>query len=349
MSLNSCPPKRKADYLAALSKPDKTDDILVNELLYFGETTFMVADPGVGKSTLATQIALSVTSGEPVFGVFAVTRPVFVYYIAFETRWERHIRTVRAMSRELHPNLDLMCFDPSLAGLDLCQTSENDSIHLISKITGICKTPGLVILDPAYLTVAKDLKDGESARALATFCNRLANNTGTSILVPHHSHRERMTVTGKLIIEDDPIYGSRWLQAHMAVGWNIKANEDGSGTHWKRTKDRFKLSRREFTLTYDDTTQLSSAGGSNQRTVLAKLTAFVRTQEPGNRFTYSQLANQVSCNETYIKEVMREPVFEVLLEKQDESGGKTYWKVKPNPNYVDTSAMDNHSTGGRCK
>lgn len=320
-----------AQLKAELAKPDTDEKPLIQELLYAGETTFLTADPAVGKSTLATQIALCLTAGLPVFDVFEVARPVTVYYIALETRWSRQVRQIRKMCSKLEPNLENFHWNDPV-GLDLSAQPRpghpSDIDGLISVILKTWKQPGVVILDPLYLTVGKDLKDGESARALSCFMNRLMNETGAGCLSLHHSHRERISIKGDKIIEDDPIYGSRWLQAHMAVGWVIKSTASG-GTHWRCTKDRFKQSRKEFTLQFDPLTQLSSGAETHLATASSKLQTLFASEPVGACFSYEQLANRLSFSVNHLKMVMhRDAVIKKFAEYIDNGPGKpALWRV----------------------
>lgn len=344
-------PKTGTDLEAALKKPDQEDKPLVSELLYPGESTFITADPAVGKSTLATQIALSVTSGEPVFNLFEVSHPATVYYIALETRWKRQVTLIRKMRRRLSPNLANWCWhDP--VGLDFTAPprhgeTNTDIERLITFIKKTWTRPGLVVLDPLYLTVNKDLKDGDAANAVSRFINKLMTDTGCAVLVLHHTHRERYDIKGKRIVEEDPIYGSRWLQAHMALGWNVTKTE--TGTKWKRGKDRFNLSRKEFSLEFDPVTALSGPDNHATLSVLARIEQFLWSEPVGNELTYEQIASAIKCHVNYAKITMLK--YRTSLERFAEmilgtGGNPTIWRIKSKANvsepapYENTGAMD---------
>lgn len=336
--------KSSADFLAELAKPDVDEEPLVQELIYTGETTFLVADPSVGKSTLATQIAICLTVGAPVFDIFEVARPTTVYYIALETRWRRQIRTIRRMSVMAKPDFTKLYWDDPI-GVDL--TEKRGDLHeMITRIKKIWAQPGLVILDPLYLMVSQDLKDGATARAVSCFLNRLMNETGCACLVLHHTHRER-TEAGKKVVEEDAIYGSRWLQAHMAVGWNIRRTP--RGTHWKLTKDRFNESRPEFDLQYDKATQWSSGASSMRSSVTAKLQTLFASEPEGSLLTYEQLVKRTGNAMGYIKTLMHsDPTMLRFVDYVDNGPGKpAMWRIRPKNSQPvpasDTSYMDNLS------
>lgn len=337
--------KTGADLSAELARPDDEDTPLVQELLYPGETTFLVADPAVGKSTLATQIALCVTCAHPVFDIFEVARPTTVYYIALETRWRRQVRLIRHLSRVIKPDLSKFHWNNPI-GLDFTSTTTTDIKDMLELIRRIWQEPGLVVLDPLYLTVSKDLKDGSAARAVSVFLNRLMNDTEAACLVLHHTHRERLE-NGKKVVEDDAIYGSRWLQAHMAVGWQIKHTTNG--THWTLKKDRFNQSRREFYLNYDPQTQWSSGATSMKSSVTSKLQQVLVDMPEGTLLTYEELRRRTGSAIAYIKTLMHnDPQFLKFADYISNGPGKpAQWRVRPKREQPqpapDTSAMDNLS------
>lgn len=322
------PQKETADFSAAMKLPDEDDKPLVQELLYDGETTFLVGDPAAGKSTLATQIAMSLTVGEPVFGLFEVARSVNVYYIALETRWHRQVRTIRKMSRKIGVDFNRLCWSAPV-GLDFTSDKTNDIQDLLAQIGAWKKPLGVVIIDPLYLTVGQDLKDGTAARAVSCFLNRLMNETGAAALVLHHSHREKYTASGKRQEEDDNIYGSRWLQAHMAVGWNVKST--ATGTKWRLTKDRFKASRKEFELTFDDVTQTSVVGAATIKSAHCRLQTVLAAEPEGSLLTYAQLAQRTGNTVNYVKTLMfSDSLFRQFADYVDGGPGKpAAWRVRP--------------------
>lgn len=344
MFQKSKPVRDSTQFEIEMAKPATEDKPLVQELLYPGETTFLVADPAVGKSTLATQIAVCLTVGHPVFDIFEVARPTTVYYIALETRWHRQINTIRRMASVVRPDFKKLFWDDPI-GLDLTAL-QGDIQEMLARITRTCSRPGCIVIDPLYLTVGTDLRDGAAARAVSCFLNRLMNDTDASCLVLHHTHRDKIE-GGKKVAEEDAIYGSRWLQAHMAVGWQIKKTQQG--THWSVKKDRFKQSRLDFDLAYDDATQWSSGAQSMRISVTSKLQNLFASEPEGALFTYEQLTRKTGNALNYIKQVMHtDPAIKRFVEYVEGGPGKpAMWRVlsktqQPAP-ATDTSYMDNLS------
>lgn len=323
------PPKRPVDFTAALAKPDIIERPVIQELLYEGETTFVVADPAVGKSTLATQMALHLTNATPAFDIFEVAEPTTVYYIALETRWSRQVRTIRHMMKVFPANLENLRWD-SPVGMDLThkETGPTDMALLIRRIKAEWPRVGVVIVDPLYLTCSEDLKDGKSGRAISSFLNQLSNETGCSNLVLHHTHREKYSVTkGQRIEEDDPIYGSRWLKAHAALSFYVTPT--ATGTLWKVKKDRFKLTRHQFQLTYDSNTFTSSGAIQSRSSVSARIQRILSLTEPGTCLTYNDIAAKCGNALNYVKAVMTDPVFLKFAERIDHGSGKPVeWRVR---------------------
>ena len=70
----SSAPKGGADLRAAYIKPRLPRTPSVEEFLYRRKLTYLIADPGTGKSTIATQVAASVAGAVPVFGLLEIGR-----------------------------------------------------------------------------------------------------------------------------------------------------------------------------------------------------------------------------------------------------------------------------------
>jgi RecA-family ATPase len=310
----SIAPKTGQEIRLALSHPAPIRCPVVDEFLYRKKVTLLTAAPGLGKSTIAQQVAFSVTAGIDVFGVLEVAKPVKVYYIAFETDWEEFVGAMHKALPIIKFNPDMLVFDDGLLGIDICTIHEHPD-PIIDRIKA--HNPGLIIIDPLYLIVAGDLSDGKIASAAMKWFQRLAVFCNAAVLVLHHTHRERYAANGKKINEEDDSYGSRWIQANVVIQYNVK--QEGCGTHWSLKKDRYKMSRKEMVLSYDPETLLSSALKS-KNLIKDELLAYIQWHKPGSEFTYPGLAEQFKCAEGYLSHLMLLPSFQKLIKKDAPPG-----------------------------
>lgn len=314
MPLHHIPPyKTGQDLLAALAKPPQAKVPVVDELLYRKKVSLIAAPPGIGKSTLAAQLCLEATAGLPVFKTFYVPAPCRVLYIAFETDWEELVFSVHRLKDALPFKAENFMFDDQLLGLDITEPIlPNDEV--IERLKGA--KPDLIVLDPFYVAVSGDLSEGKVASAAMKWLLYVAVKCNAAALLLHHPHRDKYQ-NGKRVDEADDTYGSRWIQANVVIHYNIK--EWNEGTKWKLIKDRYKLSRKEMTLTYDPETGLSSADKTKESTRDALL-KFLQSHKPGTTFTYSSLATTFGCAEGYLAHLTVQPEYRRILRKDAPPG-----------------------------
>lgn len=307
------PPKGGQAIRDALTKTVAMKTPIVDELLYRRKVTLMAASPSTGKSTLATQIAMSVSGGHSVFGVLDVPAPCSVYYVPFETDWDEFVLCLQKAKGILPYDADKLVFDDGLLGIDV--NALTGAEHIIKRIEAF--KPGLIIIDPLYLLISGDLADGSVASKAMKWLQRLAVLCNAAVLVIHHTHRDRYNARGKKIDEADASYGSRWIQANVVVQFNVKS--EGGGTKWTLIKDRYKLSRSELVLHYDPETGLSSALKS-KTLIKDELLGFIKWHKPGSEFTYPGLAEQLECAEGYLSHLLTMPIFRKLIRKDAPPG-----------------------------
>lgn len=304
------PPKTGKDIIEALSKPPEPKVPVIDELLYRKKVSLITAGPGLGKSTLASQLIFESTIPRPIFGAFDVPKPCKTYYIAFETDWDEFIYSMHKCKGSIPFDPYSIFFDEELLGLDVTQPiTLNDTV--LNRIKNY--KPDIIILDPLYVAAAGDLADGAVASKAMKWLLYVAVKCNSSVLVLHHTHRDRYSQSGKKIEEDDDSYGSRWIQANVVIHYGVKPTIDG--TKWKLNKDRYKQSRKEMTLTYDPESGLSTADQS-KTSVRDAVLHFLQSHKPESIFTYPQLAGLFNCAEGYLSHLFTEPSFKQLIRKE---------------------------------
>lgn len=334
-------PRDGAQIAAALNAPIPEKTPLIAEFLYRRKLTLISADPGCGKSTIATQVALSAAAGVPVFGIFDVPKPCKVYYIAFETDWDEFIAALAKARNHIPFDSNLLHFDDGLLGIDAASitNAHQTETQLIARIAKA--NPDIIIIDPAFLLVSGDLADGAIASRCMNFVQKLAAHFKAGILVLHHTHREKYSASGKKIKEKDATYGSRWIQAAVVLQWSMSSTD--SGVSFTKTKDRYKLSRPEFILHYDSQTGLCTADGPDRRTLPTLLFSYLKCQPAGTSLTYHRIATAINCAEGYLAVLMQAPEIRTLVEKHAPLGKQVTFIRKPDTMIEGTVAASQHA------
>src|SRR3990167_1938779 len=185
---------------------------LVEGLLYQGHTTFIAGEPGGGKSIVATQLALSLSSGSAAFGTLAVAAPRRVYYLQLEGSYPDTIDRIRRMLTKVPVTPANLAWD-FRTGLDLLDP--NQASQLLTDITSWA-VPDLLVIDPLYQAVFGELSAELPTKALLRFLDRARMMfPSCAILLIHHTRKTSYGSDGKKIQEADPFYGSQWLKAYV--------------------------------------------------------------------------------------------------------------------------------------
>lgn len=217
--LSHCPPKYGAALLHDLDNLDLTVAPLVEHFLYEQTATMLMADPGVGKSVIATQLALSLVTGEYLFGVLPVTKPVCVCYLQLEGSYFSAIQRLRLMRQHL-------AITPEVAErlywdrLEMLNVINSQHLHELVKRIESWGRPSVIIFDPIYRTVMGGLSKDEVASAFCAVSDFFMQHFGCANILVHHTHRSHY-INGERIEEADPFYGSQWLKAHVGVSYLI--------------------------------------------------------------------------------------------------------------------------------
>ena len=224
---------------------------LTEELLYERTATMIAADPGAGKSTVITQIMLQLTAAQPVFGFFYTPQPRNVYYLQLEGDPDETLERIDFMGRTLTIDYERFRLD---CPIFLDCLDELSILETIQRINTWDKVPDVIVIDPIYMAVSGDLKDGQVSSALVHFSERLKRTFRCAVVLVHHTHRERYGNSGERISENDPYYGSQWLKAHIDVGYHLRALDGHTGVELICKKSRGGEVQKHISLAYDPAT-----------------------------------------------------------------------------------------------
>ena len=220
--------------------------VLIPDFLYGQTSTMLASDPGIGKSILSMQVALSLASGTTLFGTFSIPTPQPVYYLQLEGSYLHSIERIRLMRQKIPLLAENLCWDMG-EGLNVLREQEWGRVE--QRIRQF-KKPALIVIDPLYMLVAGGLSEDRPASAVVRFSNALMQTFGAANWLNHHTHRARYQ-NGEVVQEDDPFYGSQWLKAHLDASW-LMTRKGKTQVHVACKKDRHGVLPKEINLVYHE-------------------------------------------------------------------------------------------------
>ncbi len=223
-----------------LGRPDVPVEYIWEGRLVAGTVSALVAKPKVGKSTLARNLALAVSTGRPFLG--AETKQGGVIYLALEERAEDVKRDFAAMGatgkEPIYIHADAV---PEAALLELVRLIEQHK-------------PCLVVVDPLFrLARIRDEKAYSDTYAALGPLVDVARASGTHILFTHHAGKG-----DKADAIDAPL-GSTALGGIVSTLILLKRTD---AYRTMQTVQRIGTDLAETVLAYDAATRTLSQGGS---------------------------------------------------------------------------------------
>ena len=289
------PPLTGIKLIEALSQKHERRPALAEGFLYEHTITMIAADPGLGKSTIATQVAVELSAGLPVFGVFNVPKPIRVLYIQAERSIIEILERLDIINKIIPIVKENLYITDAYQSFNLVN---HDHVNAFIKcIKRDCPNIEFIILDPIYAMVAGGLSNDLPASAFTKAMSRLQVETRAGIWYSHHTIKQQHTRDGLAIEKEDPFYGSQWLKAHVTGSYYMKKHENGVKLICK--KDNYNLLVKSIHLDYDPETELCSIPTS-EISALERVKNFIKMREIDQKeFTFSQIKDSVEvCNKT---------------------------------------------------
>lgn len=239
----------KADLTIKSSEPVFTLEILLNRS--FPDVEWIVDSliptqglvalsgaPGNYKSWITEQIAISVASGEPLFGNFTTNQGSILIIDK-----ENNLRLIKERFQELGAQPDLPIFFQNLESVDFL-TDNPDSIELVCQVVRE-KNIKLVIIDSL---IRSHKQDENSATGMAQVFEALRKiqNAGAAILFTHH-HRKQAFFNRAGVSEN--LRGSSDILA--AVDCHLAVDRIEDGIRVTQSKLRQKKSIKPFKIRLD--------------------------------------------------------------------------------------------------
>lgn len=293
---------------------------LVYDLVYQPSVIMLYGEACVGKSLISTQLGLSVSSGTPVFGHFAVERPSRVYYISLEGhKGESMKRIMRMQEGGLNINPANFAWDAVTRSMNVANEQELNQFCDYVKTWGK-PWPSLFIIDSLYGFLRGSLANEETVQDLVYACNVLMNEFGSSIIMLHHPHRAKYnTTTSEKIEEDDPFHGSGFLKNFVDTSYYVTKTDDG--VRLTNKKDRFKNCIPAFNLVYNPEFDLVTFKNTTNKphTSVAKVVEhLIGLRDTGATFTTTkELATSLHLCPRQVQRYCKHPsVLEVVTPKR---------------------------------
>lgn len=269
--------------------------------LYEHTIVMVAADPGVGKSTISTQIAIELSSGLPILGLYRVERPQKVLYIQTERPILEFLERAYVINSKLPINFDTLVVTDEYKVLNLLNFEH--VLIFIDCIKRDCPDVDVIFVDPIYPMVSGGLSKDEPASAFTKALSLVQKETGALLYYNHHTSRPMHNSEGIRVEKDDPFYGSQWLKAHVTASYYMKESE--TGVKMVRKKDNYKIMPREILLEYDPETELCHIPLA-ELSPIDRVRAFVKHREIDKKqFYFSEIQEETKlCTRTLRKLIM---------------------------------------------
>jgi len=205
----------------------------VEGLLYAHQLAVLFGEPESGKSYMAGQLSVAVSSGRAWGNHLIVPKPRRVLYVQSEGSRSDLIERIKPAYEAYHaanaswqywlpPSLNL--FEP------------NHIRELKQRVEGV----DVMFLDSLYSSFYGKMTDDETmGRAFALLREVRLETTGLAMVVLHHEHRARRDFRGNIIEEGgDSIFGSIVIKAAADQIWRFRKQRHGHPASFEPDKSR---------------------------------------------------------------------------------------------------------------
>lgn len=286
MNLTDLAPMHTKDAFGEAMKKAKEKRRPIAEGFLYEQTILMIAaDPGLGKSTVSTQVAIELAAGLPVFGMFKPPRPMKVVYIQTERSILEFFERVEIISKVLPINMDNLFVTDECQKLNLLK--EDHAKVFIQYILRDCPNPDIIFIDPIYAMVSGGLKEDLQASIFTKVMSTLQKETGATLWYNHHTVKAQYSNRGELIDKDDPFYGSQWLKAHVTGSYYMSKSTDG--VKMTRKKDNYDIHPQQIVLEYDPESELCHIA-LDEMPAVERLKAYIEARKIDKKpFTFKEI------------------------------------------------------------
>lgn len=327
MKLSDIPPAYTGSRLdEAVEGAEHQREVIAEGLIYEKTNLMIASDPGLGKSTISTQVAVELASGLPIFGHFYVPRPFKVFYIQAERHimetFER-IRQIKLAGRPIN-STNLVVTD-KFQVLNLLKYDH--AVFMIESIERDCGTPDIIFIDPIYSMVSGGLKDDKPASAFTKVMSVLQSKFGCALWLNHHTTKQQYSSSGDKMGSDDRFYGSQWLKASVTGSYQMEKQD--KGVVLKCKKDNYGLLLSQINLEYDAATELCHVTKLSQLPAEDRVKNYLQTMRDRQEwFSYYDIMESCQVSKRLLTSLILHTRVKDKLETQKSLKGKKLFRIK---------------------
>lgn len=228
--------------------------VISENFIYHKSIIMISGDPGVGKSTIVTNVIRDLSAGVPVFNFFYTPSPVLCYYVPFERGAYEVADRLKSLSTVIEPIWDNIIIKPDFIGFDM--SDQKQAVYFVKNIIedlNYFKHMGIqivLIFDPIISMVAGEIKEEKYAKAITRVANQIQTVTECALILINHTTKASGNKKQKL----DPFYGSQAFKAFCTSGIYVTKNKDYGGVNMESTKSSHGNAIEQIHLNYDDFT-----------------------------------------------------------------------------------------------
>lgn len=314
-------PRTGADFMHDLTNLDTKREPIISELLYEGDVWMLAADSGAGKSTIVTNILMSLSSAYPLFGVLE-TRMKRVYMLQTEGDYEESVSRIRLMNKRIPidgNNISWDCF--KFLDLNVAGAIEG----LTQRIKDTQFFPEVIIIDPIYKLTSLDISEGPGALQVVKLSDMLKETFGATIILIHHNTKDSFVISdGKRFEKKDAYYGHSFIKNHIRTSYSLSQEKENHPT-LTRKKGRGKDSLDKIALVYDSETmtcQMEIQKGS----VLDRIKVFAATCKLQNKTTdFNEVQTTCGLSVAYLRKYKAEGTLDKIFTFEEGKQGRQEW------------------------
>lgn len=305
MQINEIPLALTGDSLIeSLGKVKERRKAIAEGFLYQQTINMIAADPGTGKSTISAQVAVELSAGLPVFGLFPPPRPMKVLYIQTERSIVELLERLEVINKAIPINKNNLVITDEYQRFNLL--NEKHANLFIDCVLRDCPDPDIVFIDPIYCLVMGGLKDDTPASVFTKVMSTLQKYTGATLWYNHHTVKTQYH-EGNVIEKADPYYGSQWLKAHVTGYYYLKDNP--GGVRMDKKKDNYRLLPDSIILEYNPENGLCSIP-LDEMPATERLKNFIRARELDKKeFYFKDIEAQTKLSTRRLRELLMHSSF----------------------------------------
>lgn len=310
--------------MQAIAKAKDKRKALAEGFIYEKTLVMLAADPGTGKSTITTQIAVELAAGLPIFGVFECPRPCKVLYIQTERSIIELLERLEIIGKVLPIAKDNLFVTDAYQSFNLLYPDHVEPF--VNCVLRDCPNADIIFIDPIYCMVGGGLKEDVPASMFTKVMSILQEKTGAVLWYNHHTVKPSYTNKGDMIEKADPFYGSQWLKAHVTGSFYLK--ECKGGVQLDRKKDNYNILPKEIILEYDAETELCSIPMS-ELPAIEKVKAFLKMRKVDKKeFSFNDIkAYTKLCNRSIRSNLLHSSISDQIIVVSTKKN-KMLYKIK---------------------